>query len=59
MDSEELLEITPKEITDILNAVLRLGTWLYAHKDEIISLIKAGYRSARAIYDTLKRKYGK
>ena len=59
MDSEEILEITAKEIVDILNAVLKLGDWLFAHKDEIIALIKSGWTNAKKIYNYLKSKYHK
>ena len=60
-DNDFNLEVTPVPAgyNIIIEACIKLASWLADHKDEIISLIKKGWNSPQKIVEYLKEKYHK
>ena len=58
-DKDLNLEVEPIGTTVIIDACVKIASWLVDHKDEIISLIKKGWTSPQKIVDYLKQKYHK
>ena len=55
---EENLEVDIGTIIKIVDTCIKVADWAFKHKDEIIRLVKAGWRSAQAIVNYLRNKYG-
>ena len=58
-EKEVTLEVDPGTIAKIVTACIKLAAWCIEHKDEIASLVKKGWNSAKKIVDYLKKKYKK
>ena len=59
-DNDLNLEVNPIGPSPVIvNACIKLASWLVNHKDEIISLVKKGWTSPQKIVDYLKKKYHK
>ena len=52
------LQVDPLTVIMIVESCIQAAAWAYKHRKEIEQMVKSGWRSAKAIINHLKKKYG-